>query len=118
MTEEEARALCAELEELLARSAIGRSVLLRVREIEGQFFADPAADGHLLTLVTRLVDGLEEALSDLRPEHALAREFLIEGPLHEDLERLKTAVAICYGGRNGELRRGRAASILRMSGTA
>lgn len=117
MTQEEATALCTELEALLARSAFGRSALLRVREIEGCFFADPAADGHLLTLVTHLVDALEEAVSDLRGEHGPAREFLLEGPVQEELERLKTAVAICYGGRDGELHRGRSRATASGLGT-
>lgn len=104
MTSEEARALCAELEAVTARPSCGRSVLLRVRDIEGQFFADPAADGHLLSQLTRVVDALEETFSDLRPEQALTREFQLEGPIHDELERLKAAVAICYGAQRGELR--------------
>lgn len=97
MTSEQARALCAELDALIARPARGRAALLRVRDIEGQFFADPAADGHLLSQLTRLVDALEEACSDPRPEQALTRKFQLEGPIHDELERFKAVVAICYG---------------------
>jgi len=97
MTQDEAMVLCAELEQLVARAHYGRSALQRVREIESSFFADLAADGRLLTVLTQVVDGLEEALCDARGSKAVAREFLLQGPVHEELERLKVAISVCYG---------------------
>lgn len=97
MTQDEAFSLCNELEALVSQGRCNKSMLMRVREIEGLYFADVEADGQLLTQVTRVIDAIEEALCEARPGAEAARRFQLEGPVMEELARLRTAIRACYG---------------------
>jgi len=97
MTHDQAFLLCTELECMLDEACAGAEVLLkRAHQIESSFFADLEADSYLLTTVARVVDDLEDLLCDDSEPDLAARASLREGPIRDSLERLKSAVTICY----------------------
>lgn len=97
MTHDEAWALCSELESLLADAQAGAAGMLRrAHQIETLFFSDLQADSYLLTTVARVVDDLEDLLGEGGEPDAEARALLLEGPMRDSLERLKSAVAMSY----------------------
>lgn len=106
MTHDEAWASCLELEQLLAGIRPGaKGVLRRANQIESRFFSDLQADSYLLTIVARVVDDLEDWLAESGEADAEARTLLVEGPMRDSLERLKSAVAMSYGDADGRVAR-------------
>lgn len=93
----EAKALCDELERLLGDARLdAQQVLRRVHDIERRFFAAPRMSGYLLATFSRVVSDLQEMMSDGGEIEPHIRAALMEGPIRDSLERLKSAVAVCY----------------------
>lgn len=97
MTYDEAKVLCEELERVLHDARLDcTEVLRRARDIERRFVAAPRNARYLLSTFNRVITDLEEMISDGGEIEPTLHAALLEGPIRDSLERLKSAVAVCY----------------------